>query len=440
MHGDTIVALSTPPGTSGLAVIRLSGPACRGLMELHLSGSDRLVRHMHHGAFREKPGGEILDRLNFVFMSAPATVTGEDVLELYPHGNMLLVERMVACLLGSQGLRLAGPGEFTRRSFENGKIDLLQAEAVGQLIHAQTRQALRNAQWTLAGGLSLPLRALRDQLLDLSVRLELDVDFSEEEVDPDYASWRARVREILDSLETLARGFERGRTLGRAPRIVLLGSPNAGKSSLINALVEEERLLVSDVPGTTRDYVEVPLHLGGGVVHLVDTAGLGKPVDGLDAMAMERTRAQGERADLRVLVRDGTSDAPEPGFPGEGDFALRVATRSDLPGFLDPEGYLPVSNLSKQGLGELVARLEALAFRGDPVGEDIVLTTQRQFQAIAAARDRVRAALENLESRPAIEIIAFEIKEAAGHLRELLGEISTEQVLQKIFAGFCIGK
>jgi tRNA modification GTPase len=479
MRGDTIVALSTPPGTSGLAVLRLSGPACRAVVAAHLNqgagpghaGRDELqARHVYYGAFRallpaaqSTPApdpqdrsaarfgapGEILDRLNFVFFPGPASSTGEDVLELYPHGNMLLVDRLLKTLLDFPDVRLAGPGEFTRRGFESGKIDLLQAEAVGQLIHAQTVGALRNAQRIAAGGLSAPLKELRDALVDLSVRLELDVDFSEEEADPDYASWTPRLEGVLTALAKLAAGFEKGRNLARSPRVVILGAPNAGKSSLINALVEEDRLLVSDIPGTTRDYVEVTLRLPGGLVQLVDTAGLGKPVDGLDELAMERTRKQSDLADVKVWVQDGTVVA-EGGSPQRGldnptatgaeGFALRLASKSDLPGFTAEAGFLPVSSRSRAGLREFRERLDALVFRDLGVGEDIVLTTERQFRAVAAARERVEAALQGMRGKPAIEILAFEIREAAGHLQELLGEISTDEILGRIFSGFCIGK
>jgi tRNA modification GTPase len=456
-HGDTIVALSTPGGTSGLAVLRLSGPACRAVASAYLGRRELIPRHVYHGAFRIPASapfpattpGEVLDRLNFVFFPGPASSTGEDVLEIYPHGNLLLIDRMLKSLLDHAGVRLAGPGEFTRRGFESGKIDLLQAEAVGQLIHAQTVEALRNAQRIVAGGLSAPLKELRDALVDLSVRLELDVDFSEEEADPDYASWTPRLESVLAALAKLASGFEKGRDLSRAPRVVILGAPNAGKSSLINALVEEDRLLVSDIPGTTRDYVEVTLTLPNGRVHLVDTAGLGRPVDGLDELAMERTRRQSQQADLRIWVQDGTiadsaNSADSAGTTqteeAKGEFALRIRTKADLPGFRPVEGSLAVSNRSRSGLEAFRSRLDALVFRDRGAGEDIMLTTERQFRAVEAARERVAAALDGMRGRPAIEILAFEVREAAGHLQELLGEISTDEILGKIFSGFCIGK
>jgi tRNA modification GTPase len=291
--------------------------------------------------------------------------------------------------------------------------------------------------------LAAPLAALRDALVDLSVRMELDVDFAEEEADPDYPSWLAKVEGIRAALARLSRGFERGRLLARTPRVVLLGAPNAGKSSLVNALVESERVLVSAVPGTTRDYVEVPLRLPGGMVQLVDTAGLGRPVDGLDELAMERTRAQGALADLLVWVLDGTGpQLEEEDLPGAvGASLLKVRTKRDLPGFSAATDSLSVSNRTREGLQDLLASLQDLLFGNRPgTDEDVRLATERQYRAVEAARERVEAAYVLLKGRPAIEILAFEIREAARSLRDLLGEISADEVLQKVFAGFCIGK
>lgn len=446
---DTIVALSSPPGTSGLAVVRLSGPAASAVARLCLGRPSPLPRHMHHGPFRDPATGEILDRLNFVLLPGPGTATGEDVLELFPHGNVLLVERILETILAlpegetQSAIRLAGPGEFTRRSLEHGKIDLLQAEAVGELIHAQTVDALRNAQRIASGELAAPLSALRDALVDLSVRLELDVDFAEEEADPDFPSWLAKVENIRAALARLSQGFERGRLLARTPRVVLMGAPNAGKSSLVNALVESDRLLVSAIPGTTRDYVEVALRLPGGMVHLVDTAGLGRPVDGLDEMAMERTRSQGALADLLIWVLDGTGpQLEEEGLPSVAVASLlQVRTKMDLPGFSSATDSLSVSSRTREGLADLLARMQELLFANPSGGEeDVRLATERQYRAVEAARERVEAAYTLLKGKPAIEILAFEIREAAKCLRDLLGEISADEVLQKVFAGFCIGK
>ncbi len=465
-------------------MLRLSGPGCRDVLAVHLGREASVARHVYYGAFRTKgssigqtsasadapasapasttasmsrPDSDIIDRLNFVFFPGPASSTGEDVLELFPHGNPLIIDGILKVLLSHPGLRLAEPGEFTRRSFENGKIDLLQAEAVGELIHAETIEALKNAQRIVGGALSGAFKTLRDELLDLSARLELEVDFSEEEVDPDFASWAPRLESLSAGLRKIASGFERGRSLARARRVAILGAPNAGKSSLINALIEADRLLVSDRPGTTRDYVEVPLRLKGGIVHLVDTAGLGRPIDGLDALAMQRTREQWQAADVCVWVEDGTGtstrEVTEAESLGQGEIqsdaqgdaqgetvSLRLATKMDLPGFKARPEYLSLSSRTGEGLAEFRERLNAMVFVSASMGEDIVITTERQFQTVELAQAKVTEALEMLQQRPAIELVAFEIREAALHLKELLGEISSDEILQRVFAGYCIGK
>jgi tRNA modification GTPase len=430
---DTIAACSTPPGVSGLAVIRLSGPACAEVVRRCLGRAQWKPRFLHTTFFRDPDTGETLDDLTFHFLPAPHSPTGEDVLEIFPHGNPLLVETLLRALLRVPEVRPAETGEFTRRAFENGKIDLVQAEAVGELIHAQTRAALRNAQKLLRGELSEKLLVLRDALLDLSARLELEVDFAEEEADPDYASWRPRIASLRSGVEDLLRGFERSRTWKHAPRLVFFGAPNAGKSSLINALVGRDRLLVSEVAGTTRDFVEVPLRLAGGLVHLVDTAGLGKPMNSVDAMAMDRARGQLAEADVRIFVADGTA------APGglEGD--INVLTKSDLPGFSPRQGFLPVSNRTGEGLEPLLQEIES-RLPSATESDEAVAMTERQRQALENAQARLSAAETGLDHRPAAEIIAFEVREACQSLRELLGEVTTDDVLRRLFSGFCIGK
>jgi tRNA modification GTPase TrmE len=466
MSSGTIAALSTPPGMSGLAVVRLSGEACPSVLRLCLGREWQIPsdsnpagaaglraakpRYMHTGPFRHPRSGAILDRLNFVAYQGPQSPTGEDMLEIFPHGNPLLIENLLQALLLVPGVRLAEPGEFTRRACENGKLDLVQAEGLMALVHAQSQAALQHAGRILDGALSRRLKALRQNLIDLLVRLELDVDFVEEEADPDYASWRPRIQAVLDEIDALLRTHARGSQLNRVPRVVLVGSPNAGKSSLINALLREERLLVSERPGTTRDFVEVPLHLPSGLVHLVDTAGLGEAVDSLDARAQVKTREQAQRADLILDVQDGTQPQ-EPGhaFPAaEETTRIQVLTRRDREDFRGAslEGFA-VANPTGEGLPELVAALEMRLF-GTPENRkaseadaaEVFLTTERQRDALQQSRDRLRAALNCLDTAPAIEIIAFEARAAVTALRELLGEVSADDVLHRLFAGFCIGK
>ncbi len=437
MTGDTIASAATPAGISGLAVLRLSGPSCSAAVQRCLGRKTWRPRHLHTATFCDPQRGEILDQVTFHLLPGPRSPTGEDVLEIFCHGNPLLVESLLRVLCGVPDVRLAEPGEFTRRALENGKIDLVQAEAVGEMVHAQNRAALRNAQRLLQGELSWRFRTLRDALVDLSARLELDADFAEEEADPDYASWRPRLGALRAEMESLLQGCERSRAWRRVPRAVVYGAPNAGKSSLINALAAQDRLLVSEAAGTTRDFVEVPLRVESGVLHLIDTAGLGRPIDALDAQAMDRTRAQLAQAELRIYVVDGAA----PIECAEADQAqLKVAAQCDRPGFAAPPDFMVVSAHTGAGLRELLHAVEIHLFPPVADGEDVLLATERQAQALGAACDRLRAAEENLATHPAVEIVAFEVREAGRAVRELLGDVTPEAVLQRLFAGFCIGK
>lgn len=474
----TIAALSTPPGVSGLAVVRLSGPGCREVAALCLRNVSPEPHRMQYGRMRHPQSGEVLDRLNYVFYAGPKSPTGEDMLELFTHGNPLLIDNVLQALTAIDGVRLARAGEFTLRACENGKLDWVQAEGLLALVHAQSQAALRHAGRVLDGALSQRLRTLRQKLIDLLVRLELDVDFVEEEADPDYASWRPRFAEALADIEDLLRGHERGVMLARVPRIVLAGAPNAGKSSLVNALLREERVLVSDRPGTTRDFVEVALRLPGGLVHLIDTAGLGEAVDSLDARAQVKTREQLERADVVLAVEDGTadteSDAHPASIPVKETPRLRVRTRRDRIDFKSfsakagraassenapktPPSAIPetaadatpqdfaVSCITGEGLNELMATMNALLFEkrlghGGDAENEVYISTVRQREGLQRAAERMRAALHQLDTEPAIEILAFEAREAVRALHELLGEVSADDVLHRLFSGFCIGK
>jgi tRNA modification GTPase len=438
MHDQTIIAPSTPFGYSGLAIIRLSGPKCREIVRSELGREKEESHRLQYGRFTDLRTGEVIDSLNFVYMAAPSTSTGEDVLEMYPHGNPLLVSRIIEVILRHPDVRMAGPGEFTRRGLENGKMDLLQAEAVGQLIHAGSTEALRNAGKILNGSLSRPLRELKKQLDDMSVRLELDVDFAEEEADPDYASWKPRIERIMESLSGLSRSWEVGKRLRHEPRAALFGAPNTGKSSLINAMLKQERMIVAESPGTTRDYVEIPVNLESGRILMIDTAGIGDTADSLHQQVMEKTRQVLAEVDYRILLIDGTVGAAQP--EATGNYDLDIYTKSDLPAFRAEENAMCVSSKTGQGVAELMEHLNRELFFNRPLSLEAVITSERQFRCIDEAKKNVVNALECLQENPAVEILAFEIREARNRLAELFGEYDPEETLNAIFSQFCIGK
>ena len=312
MNSLTIVAPMTPAGVSAVAALRVSGSKVRDVVKSlfgERAAANLEARKASLGTARDPQTGKVIDSLLYLFFEGPNSYTGEDVLELYPHGNPLIVRDLLQAIRGIEGVRLAEPGEFTRRAFLNGKMDLTQAESVADVIHSANRAELENAHRLLSGALSKKIATLAAQVKDISARLELDVDFAEEEADPDFAGWEARFVSVRESIQQILNSFHGKASLSKLPLAVLYGAPNAGKSSLVNALLGEDRVLVSNVPGTTRDFVEVRLFLPGGEVRLVDTAGIAdRATDELDALSMKKSKEILEEADLKILVVDGSDE------------------------------------------------------------------------------------------------------------------------------------
>lgn len=471
MDSQTIVAPMTPSGVSAVAALRVSGAHVRDVVA-RLFGNERLenlkAREACLGTARDPQSGKLIDSLLYIFFEGPNSYTGEDVLELYPHGNPLIVRDLLQAIRGLDGVRLAEPGEFTRRAFLNGKMDLTQAESVADVIHSANRAELENAHRLLGGALSKKIAALASQVKDISARLELDVDFAEEEADPDFAGWEARFVAVRESIQQILNSFHGKASLSRLPLAVLYGAPNAGKSSLVNALLGEDRVLVSNVPGTTRDFVEVRLFLAGGEVRLVDTAGIAaQATDELDALSQKKSREILEEADMKILVVDGASRkcrsrdgelASRHSREGENlrtsTFAdmtnnadLVVYSKSDLRAFPDrngaspiPDGGLSVSSKTGEGLDALRQAMNATLFKQSADAEDLWITSEREKACLEDALAGIDRALDLLRNNPAVELLAFEMQVVRRALQSITGEISSEDILQSIFAGFCIGK
>lgn len=434
----TVCAPATAPGRGALAVVRITGPAVRGLL---LSRLGRIPPDRRATLVGWKDvSGKLLDQTVATCFRGPGSYTGEDLLELSLHGNPLLV-RAVLEDLHEAGIPLAAPGEFTRRAVENGKMELSRAESVGALVAAETEDSLEASRRILSGGLRERIRPLREALVSLSARLELEVDFAEEEAAPggeDLLPWLDRVRE---EISRMVRVQDALRARGHAPRAVLAGAPNAGKSSLANALLGEDRLLVSPVAGTTRDWVEIPVRTKLGTLVLVDTAGLGASTDDLDALAQDRTRQALERAQLRVVVAEaGRELTPEESVLAGSGLSLVVRTKMDLhPRWKPGAGEIPVSATGREGLDALRESLaEFLA--GERLGPDeIALVGIRQRQAAEAAMGSLSEAGGRLREREP-EIAAWHVRQALSALAELVGEIPPDEILAAVFSSFCIGK
>ncbi|MCF0215731.1 MAG: tRNA uridine-5-carboxymethylaminomethyl(34) synthesis GTPase MnmE [Fibrobacter sp.] len=448
---QTIVAPMTPSGVSAVAAIRVSGTKVRHVVHALFGefAEKSLQSHKAKLATAKDPGtGETIDSLLYLFFEGPNSYTGEDVLELYPHGNPLIVKELLTVIRRIDGVRLAHPGEFTRRSFLNGKMDLVQAESVAEVIHSANRAELKNAHRLLKGVLSRQIEELTKNVLDISARLELDVDFAEEEADPDYGSWQNKILVIREHIQKMIRSFKNHSQNASLPLVVIYGAPNAGKSSLVNALLGEDRILVSEIAGTTRDFVEVRLLLDNGEIRLIDTAGISEnPQNELDALGMQKSKEILEEASLRIYVLDSSKEISAEECEKIKDAldrdAIVLLSKSDIAVANELElhrNMIAVSAKTNEGIDKLTSALNKRLFAEINDSEDLWITSEREKDALEEALQGVDRALSQLRKNPQVELIAFEMQVVRRALQTITGEISSEDVLQSIFAGFCIGK
>jgi tRNA modification GTPase len=435
---DTIVALATPSGTSAIAVVRVSGSAVKAVCK---TISPNFKMQPRVASFVK---AAIDDCLIAIYFPAPNSYTGEDVLELFPHGNLFIVRKLIEAIRKVPGVRLAERGEFTQRAFLNGKLDLTQAEAVGTLLSANNSKSLSNAQRLLSGEISSEIKTLAESIKEASALLELEVDFAED-IAGEATPSGVLEHKILCHLQNLKRRFRASQN--ELPKIALFGAPNAGKSSLINALVKENRLLVSETPGTTRDFVEVPLHLPSGDILLIDTAGFASKVQNkIDMMAMQKSKGVLEKANLKMLVTDASTPLPGDFEKLSGMADLVVWTHIDIScRALNQEnqslGNFKVASPKGEGIKELIEALDSIFFPKEET-EEVWITSERQIACIKKAEECVLRALKMLERTETaqVELAAFEMRQARNALCSITGEISDESILNAIFSSYCIGK
>ncbi len=441
MLSDPIVALATPPGRAALAIVRLSGQGAFDIAGRVITGfQDQPPRVARLATFRDA-GHSPIDKGLYTAFPAPHSYTGEDLVELSCHGGLQVVARLVAALQAA-GARPAAPGEFTRRAVLNGKLDLVQAEAVGDLIDATVPAQAQAALHQLEGGLSRRLAALRDSLVQVQALLSYDIDFPEEDDGP------VSPRQIAAQIDTVAGQIARlvatapsAERLREGALVVFAGRPNAGKSSLFNALLGSARTLVTDTPGTTRDAVEVHTDFFGWPVRLADTAGLWDAPAEIDRLGVEVSRRYLAAADLVLLCVEAglQTDEDETAIVRERPTVL-VRTKSDLRPAAPDE--LGVSVVTGEGLGRL-RRVTAERIFGDQINlADLepALTRERHRTALARAHEALAAALPQLGPHGDAVLAAHQVREATTALDELLGAVDIEEVLDRVFASFCVGK
>lgn len=431
---DTIAAIATPPGRGGIGVVRMSGPRVAEIAR-EVLGSLPAPRVATRAFFRDR-NGERIDEGLALFFPAPHSYTGESVLELQGHGGPVVMQALLAACL-DRGARIAEPGEFTRRAYLEGKLDLAQAEAVADLIDAASREAARSAVRSLSGEFSRAVHGLVAELIELRALIEAMLDFPEEEVDAlhrdDAAARLDRVRTDLSGL--LARSRQ-GSLLRSGIHVVIAGRPNVGKSSLLNRLAGEDRAIVTPIAGTTRDVLREPLEIEGVPLVLVDTAGLHAGGDAIERIGIERARGELERADVVLAVFDATAPHEMPvTFPARPG-RIDVYNKIDVaPRFQPPSGALGVSARTGAGLDALrTAIVRTAGWAGS--GETLFLARERHLRALEAARVRLEAAA----SASQWEFFAEELRLAQSALAEITGEVTPDDLLGEIFARFCIGK
>ena len=459
---ETICAISTAPGTGGIAVIRVSGAdalaICDRVFRPHEEGKRLASRKgytLTYGTVVDD-SGEMVDEVIAAVFRAPRSFTGEDTVEFTCHGS-IYIQQTILRLLIAQGCRMAGPGEFTQRSFLNGKMDLSQAEAVADLIASTSAGQHRLAMNQMRGGFSQELKALREQLLHLTSLMELELDFADHE-ELEFAD-RKELEEIASRIERtisrLAQSFKAGNAIKNGIPVAIIGETNAGKSTLLNALLNEEKAIVSDIHGTTRDVIEDTVNIQGVLFRFIDTAGIRETRDTIEALGIERSFRAIERADIVLWLVDQTeADKQIAALSGkvlplcEGKQLILVLNKSDLnaskPSIVNRQlsinKVLSISAKHKEGIDQLQSLLVEAAHLPALSSSNVIVTNLRHYEALSRALEAIRRVQEGLSSGLSGDFISQDLRECIFHLSDIVGEVTTDMVLQSIFTHFCVGK
>jgi len=449
---DTITALATPPGTSAIAVIRVSGKECIPICSTIFKGKDlasALSHTLHFGVIKD--GERIIDEVVVAVYKTPNSFTKEDSIEISCHGSDYIVKQIMQLLI-KNGSRYAKPGEFTKRAFLNGRFDLAQAEAVADLIASENEAAHKAALNQLRGGFSDEIKKLREQLTHFASMVELELDFSEEDVQfANRDDLTELVNKIRRTIDVLIDSFALGNAIKNGIPTVIAGKPNAGKSTLLNLLLNEEKAIVSDIPGTTRDFIEDEITIEGVSFRFIDTAGLRETKDKLEAMGIERTRQKIGQASLVMYLFDVNSTTEEElrnnlrELKELNSSYLVVGNKIDLDKkdtdkFRNYDGILFISAANKIGIEELKKKiLEQVNLSTFKTGNAIV-TNMRHYESLLKTRDALGNITTGIKNNIPGDLLAQDIRLSLLHLGEITGEITTEDLLGNIFSKFCIGK
>jgi tRNA modification GTPase len=444
-HQDTIAAIATPPGNGGVGIIRISGNNALSVAQ-QLTNKTLQPRHAHYASFYESDG-TIIDSGLALFFPNPASFTGEDTVEIQGHGGSVVLDMLLRRIL-SLGARLANPGEFSERAFLNGKLDLAQAEAIADLIASSTEQSARSAQKSMQGVFSEQINFFVEELIELRIYVEAAIDFVDEEID--FLSdgvVENRIIRLLQSIQAILVTAQQGRLLRDGMTVVLAGKPNAGKSSLLNALAGHDAAIVTDIAGTTRDVLKERIQIDGMPLHIIDTAGLRESDNAVEQEGVRRAHAEILKADkilLLIDVNDPEPDSISKTLPSNISIT-KVYNKIDLlkiqPKITENENGTQIYLSVKQGIGmDLLQQHLKQSVGFDGATDNVFISRRRHIEALTKGEHFVQNALEQLQNNLAGELVAEDLRQAQNHLSEITGEFTSDDLLGKIFSSFCIGK
>ena len=447
-NNNTICAISTPPGIGGVAIIRISGtksiPICNQVLNksiLDLEGYSVLFCSF-------EDNHQLIDDVVVTVFRGPKSFTGEDVVEISCHGSNFIQQKIIECLI-SKGCSMAAPGEFSQRAFLNGKMDLSQTEAIADLIHSKSKAAHQTALKQLKGGFSNELKTLREKLIHFASLVELELDFSEEDVEfADRKELYVLINELSEHVENLIESFKLGNAIKNGVQTVIIGRPNAGKSTLLNGLLNEQRAIVSSTPGTTRDTIEEVLNINGIDFRFIDTAGIRETIDNIEKMGVERAIKKIESSSLIIYVYDASKEKAEQVKKDLKTFntsnlpILTIANKADLlpsDSTVDAK-HLKLSAINSTDCQKVKDKIYQLSGLNDLNLESTIITNARHVEALQKAHADLLKVKEGMDSNVTGDFLAMDIRQVLHHLGSITGEISSDDLLGNIFANFCIGK
>ncbi|MHB8109645.1 MAG: tRNA uridine-5-carboxymethylaminomethyl(34) synthesis GTPase MnmE [Syntrophorhabdaceae bacterium] len=455
-NADTICAVSTPPGEGGISIIRISGPDSRSILNAVFRPKNKARKKPIHGMLRlgyivDPMTSRELDEVFAVYLASPGTYTREDMVEIQSHGGLATQKSIMETVL-SLGARLAQPGEFTKRAFLNGRIDLVQAESVLDIIKSETDEELNYAVTYLKGTLSKKINSFRDAVKESLAAIEASIDFPEEDIEIDFSRYGKLLQKARRSIDGLVESYYDGKGIKTGFEVLIAGSTNVGKSSLLNALASRERAIVTELPGTTRDLIEETIYVKGIKIHLIDTAGIRVPENIVEEEGIRRVMMKAGEVDLILWVLDNSrpfSDEDHRVFDVIHQYnKIVIINKSDIATHFDDKAlsslgivsFLKVCAKDGTGLEEIRSHLITTLTRNRR-RKSLLVTTIRHRDILAKVSSNISTVIEGLETRVDYpEILAFELREALHHLGEITGETCTEDILDEIFSKFCIGK